>query len=122
MTIEVKYATRGTSKKFPATEKNHRNPKYPVFAIRLGPLPLPAESFAFIGVAVLVADTGYELFAACENIRDLDELYSELGMAGETPDDVMHSVCDPQLPDAGEVWGGVVENVDQSWDELVEAV
>ena len=21
----------------------------------------------------------------------------------------MHSVCDPELPDAGDVWGGVVE-------------
>jgi hypothetical protein len=30
-------------------------------------------------------------------------------MADETPDDVMHSVCDPELPDAGEVWGGVLQ-------------
>jgi hypothetical protein len=27
---------------------------------------------------------------------------------GETLDDVLHSVCDPELPDAGEVWDGVV--------------
>ena len=70
---------------------------------------IPAESIPIIGVAVLIADTGYELYAACESIRDLDELYSELGMEDETPDDVMHSVCDPQLPVAGEVWDGVVE-------------
>jgi hypothetical protein len=50
---------------------------------------------------VLIADTGYELYAACESIRDLDQLYAELGMADETPDDVMHSVCDPDMPDAG---------------------
>jgi hypothetical protein len=31
------------------------------------------------------------------------------------PDDVMHSICDPELPNAGEVWRGVVENVDQWW-------
>jgi hypothetical protein len=30
-------------------------------------------------------------------------------MADETSDDVMHSVCDPDLPDAGEVWGEVLE-------------
>jgi hypothetical protein len=59
---------------------------------------IPAESIPFIGEAVLIADTGYELYAACETVRDLDQLYSELGMAGETPDDVMHSVCDPKLP------------------------
>ena len=32
----------------------------------------------------------------------LDQLYSKLGMADETSDDAMHSVCDPELPDAGE--------------------
>ena len=64
---------------------------------------IPAESIPFIGVAVLIADTGYELYAACETITDLDQLYSELGMTDETPNEVMHSVCDPQLPDTGEV-------------------
>jgi hypothetical protein len=59
---------------------------------------IPAESIPFIGVAVLIADTGYELYAACETIRDLDQLYSDLGIADDTPDDVMHSVCDPELP------------------------
>ena len=28
-------------------------------------------------------------------------------MADEAPDDVMHSACDPELPDTGEVWGVV---------------
>ena len=30
-------------------------------------------------------------------------------MADETPDDAVRSVYDPALPDAGEVWDGVVE-------------
>ncbi len=67
---------------------------------------IPAESIPFIGVAVLIADTGYELYAACETVRDLDRLYGELGMVEEVPDDVMHSVCDPQLPEPGQVWDG----------------
>ena len=75
-----------------------------------------------IGVAVLIADTGYELYAACETVREPDQLYSDLGMADETPDDVMHSVCDPKLPDAGQVWGGIVENMDQWWESLMGAV
>jgi hypothetical protein len=70
---------------------------------------IPAESIPFIGVAVLIADTGYELYAACQSIKDLDGLYAQLGMADETPDDVMHSVCDPLLPEPGQIWGGVVD-------------
>jgi hypothetical protein len=57
---------------------------------------IPAESIPFIGVAVLIADTGYELYAACETVRDLDQLYSDLGMADGAAEDVMHSVCDPE--------------------------
>jgi hypothetical protein len=78
---------------------------------------IPAESIPFIGVAMLIADTGYELFAACESIRDLDVLYSDFGMADETPDDAMHIVCDPELPEAGEVWGGVVEKSGQCLEQ-----
>jgi hypothetical protein len=36
-------------------------------------------------------------------------LYGDLGMEDVLPDDSMHSVCDPELPDAGEVWDDVVE-------------
>jgi hypothetical protein len=56
-----------------------------------------------LGIAVLIADTGYELYAACETVKDLDQLYVELGMEGEVPDDAMHSTCDPELPDAEDV-------------------
>jgi hypothetical protein len=83
---------------------------------------IPAESIPFIGVAVLIADTGYELYAACETVRDLDLLYSDLGMDDETPDDVLHSVCQPELLDAAAGWDGVVEDVDQWWESLVGAV
>ena len=62
---------------------------------------IPAESIPFIGLAVLIADTGYELYAARETVRELDQLYGELGVVNETPDDVMHSMCNPDLPETG---------------------
>ena len=83
---------------------------------------IPAESIPFIGVAVLIADTSYELYAACETVRDMDQLYKELEMEDEASDDAMRSVCDPQLPDAADVWRGVLENMDQWWNGLVESV
>lgn len=83
---------------------------------------IPAESIPFIGVAVLVADTGYELYAACETITDLDQLYSELGMTEEVPDDAMHGVCHPTLPDPDKVWNDVKNNIDQWWSSLKGAV
>ncbi|MEH6580291.1 MAG: hypothetical protein V7754_00035 [Halioglobus sp.] len=66
---------------------------------------IPTASIPFIGVAVLIADTGYELYATCETVRDLDQLYSGLGMTDEVQGGVIHNVCDPELPDAGELLG-----------------
>jgi hypothetical protein len=83
---------------------------------------VPAESIPFIGVAVLIADTGYELYAACETVQDLDQLYADLGMEGEVPDGAMDSVCDPELPDVGEIWGGVVEKSGEWLDQAREAM
>jgi hypothetical protein len=83
---------------------------------------IPAESIPFLGVAVLIADTGYEVYAACETMRDLDELYSNLGMADETPDDAMHTACNPVLPNAGEVWDGVVARSGEWLDQAKGAM
>lgn len=63
---------------------------------------IPAEAIPFLGVAVLIADTGYELYAACETMRDLDELYLDLGLQSETSGDALRTVCHPGLPKEGE--------------------
>jgi hypothetical protein len=73
-------------------------------------------------VAVLIVDTGYELYAGCETVRDLDRLYLYLGMESEVPEDAMHSVCDPELPDTGQVWGGVVAKSSEWLDQAREAM
>jgi hypothetical protein len=83
---------------------------------------IPAGSIPFIGVAVLIADRGYELYVACETAQDLDQLYVELGMTDVTQEDAMHSACDPDLPDAGKVWGGVVAKSSAWLDQAREAM
>ena len=75
-----------------------------------------------LGIPALLAATVYEIKLTWESLDDLDQLYSDMGMADETPDDVMHSVCHPSLPDAGSVWDGVVDKSGEWWGDLVEAV
>ena len=36
---------------------------------------IPAESIPLIGVSVLIAGMAYELYAACQSLRDLEQLY-----------------------------------------------
>jgi hypothetical protein len=79
MTIQVTWATKILWKKyFQRPKKTIKTPKTPFL---LSIAAIPAESIPFIGVAVLIADTGYEQYAACETVKDLDQLYSDLGMA-----------------------------------------
>ena len=58
---------------------------------------------------MLIANAGYELYAVCVSVTDLDQLYSDLAIGDEMPDDVMHTASDPQLPDTGDTLGRVVE-------------
>ena len=111
--MQTKLATRDKAIKKHQSTANKRKAAIRKFGTRLASrtkrvaaksiAAIPAASIPFIGVAVLIADTGYELYAACESIRDLDELYSDMGIEDEVPDDVMHSVCNPKLPEPGQV-------------------
>lgn len=65
------------------------------------------EAIPYLGIAVLITGTAYELYEACQSIKDPEELYGELGLDEAPREDVMAAACDPQLPSAGAVWGSV---------------
>lgn len=54
---------------------------------------IPAEAVPFLGAGVLVAGTAYELYEACESMKDLVELYAGLEMENEVPGDVVREIC-----------------------------
>jgi hypothetical protein len=83
---------------------------------------IPGEAIPFFGITLLVAGTGYELYEACNSIKDLDQLYSDMGMEDETPNDVIRNVCSPALPDVGEVWDGVVAKSGDWLDQARDAM
>jgi hypothetical protein len=83
---------------------------------------IPAEAIPFLGVAVLIADTGYELYAACETMRELDALYVALDVQEDVSGEAVQSVCNPDLPDAGEVWDGVVAQSEAWLDQARQAM
>ena len=43
-------------------------------------------------------------------------------MADKTQEDAMHSFCQPDLPDAGEVWDGVVAKSGEWLEQAREAM
>ena len=41
---------------------------------------IPGEAVPLLGTTMLSAGMSYELYAACNNMKDLDELYSDMGL------------------------------------------
>ena len=72
----------------------------------------PAEAIPYLGIAVLITGTAFELYEACQNIRDLEWLYSELGLDEAPPEDALTAACDPQLLSATAVWKSVKGEAD----------
>ena len=60
-----------------------------------GVAAIPAESLPIIGISVVVAGTAYELYEACESMKDLKELYAGLDIAEDLPGDVLGYICKP---------------------------
>jgi len=50
---------------------------------------IPGEAIPFLGVGILVGGTDFELYEACESMKDLDDLYAGLEMDEEVSGDVV---------------------------------
>lgn len=83
---------------------------------------IPGEAIPLLGIPILLAATAYEIKLACENLDDLDQLYADMGMPDETPDDIMRNTCHPTMPNSAKIWNGVVDRSGEWWAALVEAV
>ena len=58
---------------------------------------IPGEMVPLLGAGILIAGTAYELYEACESMKDLDELYAGLGLEEDVPEEVWTSVCEVDL-------------------------
>lgn len=61
------------------------------------------ESVPYIGIAAIVAETGYEIVGYCQTFNDMNELYSTLGIGQAVDESTIYQVCNPSLPDTSEV-------------------
>lgn len=72
---------------------------------------IPAESLPYLGAAVVVSSMVYELFEACETLRELDTLYANLGVGESVSKDAMSSLCNP--PPLDQVFGNALSQPDR---------
>jgi hypothetical protein len=59
---------------------------------------IPLESLPYIGVATILTVTAYEIKSACDNKKDMDSLYSELGFLDNEETSAFDDVCNLKTP------------------------
>ncbi len=79
---------------------------------------LPAGAVPYLGWAVVVGVTGYELMLACENLRDLNTLYSDFGIEGGTSDESMAFICNPDLRSFADAYERIPDSLASEYAEF----
>ena len=54
---------------------------------------IPAESVPVFGIAAVVGGTAYEIYVACENLRDIKQLQLELSIEVDSEKGSIKSFC-----------------------------
>ncbi|MDG0979481.1 MAG: hypothetical protein P8O79_07105 [Halieaceae bacterium] len=69
-----------------------------------------AESVPYLGIAAILAETGYEVVGYCETFNDMNELYESLGLNRPMDESAITKVCNPELPSLWGIWTTVSAN------------
>lgn len=79
---------------------------------------LPAGAVPYLGWAVVVGVTGYELTLACENLQDLNALYTDVGIDGGSSDESMAFICDPDLRSFADAYERIPDSLTSEYAEF----
>ncbi|QIB64445.1 hypothetical protein [Kineobactrum salinum] len=81
---------------------------------------LPAEAVPYLGWAVVVGVTDYELMLACENLQELESLYHSLGVAVEADPEAMQLICEPEIKTFSEAYARIPDALAAEYAEFQE--
>jgi hypothetical protein len=79
------------------------------------------EAVPFIGIAVIVGTTTWELQEACETLKDVNELESAFGSTENAGEDI-RTVCGQTVPSKEEVWESVKTSPEKAWGSAKEQI
>lgn len=68
------------------------------------------QSVPYIGIAVVLAETGYEIVGYCGTFNDMNELYESLGLERPMEESAINKVCNPEVPSLADIWTTVSIN------------
>ena len=98
-TVHQKKAKAAAQKKMmlKSTGANIKKRTIKSAAVNVG--SMAGEALPFVGWAVIVGATAYELKLACENLLDLESLYDIFGIGEDEDRSAVETICNPRLPE-----------------------
>lgn len=79
---------------------------------------LPAEAVPYLGWAVVVGVTGYELLLACENLQELEALYEATGVASTPDPEARRLICEPDIKTFSEAYSRIPDALAAEYAEF----
>ena len=79
---------------------------------------IPAESIPFIGISVLLAGTAYEVYAACETVNDLNDIYDALDITEKTDNQTLTAICNPTELKS-DIWEKFKRDNNENFSEVI---
>ena len=75
---------------------------------------IPAEAIPYLGIAVILSVTAYDLYDSCDTIKDLHELTTALDPSRKLSDD-QTAVCGMEVPSTDEIWKKVKQSPGEAY-------
>ncbi len=73
---------------------------------------LPLKAVPLAGIGVLVGGTAWEVSMLCEDLKDINSLYSEFDIDPDSTDSAMGTVCNMDLPTTNDLLDHITELAD----------
>ncbi len=75
---------------------------------------IPAEAIPYLGIAVILSVTAYDLYDSCDTIKDLHELTIALDPSRKLSND-QTAVCGMEVPSTDEIWEKVKKSPGEAY-------
>lgn len=80
------------------------------------------EAIPLWGIAIIAGSTSYELYSACQTMKDMQSLRKSLGQTSDSETiEETERICGLERPTADEIWAQVKESPGQAWQGAVSA-
>lgn len=98
-TLAQKNAKAAAQKKIAVQQAGNKIKKRTIKSAAVNVGSMAGEALPFVGWAVIVGATAYELKLACENLLDLESVYDTFDIVGDEDRSGVERICDPSLPE-----------------------